>query len=62
MNLPEATPLVNSVLSAELPRIEEFFDNTENKKGVLVPSSGFVIICKVFLNKCVSDVNHPFFK
>ena len=83
-DLPNCIPLVNSVASAELARINCFFKDEDGyaqmrtaakaskqgdtkgpensfQRGLAQIPSGQLLVCKVFLSKCVPDVNFPNF-
>lgn len=83
--MPNCIPLVNSVASAEVPRINNFLQAEDGyaqmrsaakahkqsnlrenqeltiQKGLVQIPSGQLLVCKVFLSKCVPDVNYPHF-
>lgn len=83
--LPGCISLVNSVASAEIARINAFFNDPDGyshiraaqkaskspdvrgnvemafEKGLVQIPSGQLLVCKIFLQKCTHDSNHPHF-
>jgi hypothetical protein len=83
--LPSCVSLVNSVASAEIARINSFFQAEDGyahirtaakaqkqtefrmsseltlSKGLVQIPSGQLLVCKVFLSKCIPDSNFPYF-
>jgi hypothetical protein len=72
--LPACVTLVNSVASAEIPRLNHYFkinsdgrSPTKSKKdkfklGYEIPvPSGQILVCKIFLQKCIQDPRTPYF-
>ena len=64
---PACIALVNSVASAEIPRLSLFNKQGEKEKKEKVRAeslqlpSGQILVCKIFLQKCVQDPSSPFF-
>lgn len=74
--LPACVSLVNSVASAEIPRLNHYYridqpkspSKKDKHKPPLQPDedkmpipSGQILVCKIFLQKCIHDSKTPFF-
>lgn len=59
MGMPSYITLVNSIASAELPRIHSL-DKTLNGRVENI-TSGKIVVCKIFLQKSTHDTMNPHF-